>query len=42
MKKTVDQLSDKHKFESTVVTLFGGYLNLRADAFEQQISKTEE
>ena len=42
MKKTVDQFSDKHKFESTVVTLFGGYLNSRADSFEQQISKTEE
>jgi hypothetical protein len=42
MKKTVDQFSDKHKFESTVVTLFSGYLNSRADSFEQQISKTEE
>jgi hypothetical protein len=42
MKKTVDQLTDKQKFESTVVTLFSGYLNTRADAFEQQISKTEE
>jgi glycosyltransferase involved in cell wall biosynthesis len=42
MKKTVDQLSDKQKFESTVVTLFSGYLNTRADSFEQQILKTEE
>jgi hypothetical protein len=42
MKKTVEQLSDKQKFESTVVTLFSGYLNSRADSFEEQISKTEE
>ena len=42
MKKTVNQLSDKQKFESTVVTLFSGYLNSRADSFEEQISKTEE
>lgn len=42
MKKTIDQFSDKQKFESTVVTLFSGYLNSRADSFEQQISKTEE
>jgi hypothetical protein len=42
MKKTSEQFSDKQKFESTVVTLFEGYLNTRADAFEQQITKTEE
>jgi hypothetical protein len=42
MKKTVEPFSDKHKFESSVVTLFSGYLNNRADSFEQQISKTEE
>jgi len=42
MKKTVEQFSDKQKFESNVVTLFSGYLNSRADSFEQQISKTEE
>ena len=42
MKKTSQEFSDKQKFESTVVTLFEGYLNTRADAFEQQITKTEE
>jgi glycosyltransferase involved in cell wall biosynthesis len=42
MKKTIELISDKQKFESSVVTLFSGYLNTRADAFEQQISKTEE
>lgn len=42
MKKTSDQYSDKQKFESTVVSLFDGYLTTRADAFEQQITKTEE
>jgi hypothetical protein len=42
MKKTLELLSDKQKFELNVVTLFTGYLNSRADSFEQQISKTEE
>lgn len=42
MKKTSDQFSDKQKFESSVVSLFENYLNTRADAFEQQITKTEE
>lgn len=42
MKKTAERYSDKQKFESTLITLFGGYLNTRADSFEQQISKTEE
>jgi hypothetical protein len=42
IKKTSEQFSDKQKFESNVVTLFEGYLNTRADAFEQQITKTEE
>ena len=42
MKKTVEPFSDKNKFESSIVTLFSGYLNNRADSFEQQISKTEE
>jgi len=42
MKKTVEQFSDKQKFDSSVVTLFTTYLNTRADSFEQQISKTEE
>ena len=42
MKKTVEQFSDKQKFDSSVVTLFSTYLNTRADSFEQQISKTEK
>jgi len=42
MKKTLELLSDKQKFELNVVTLFTSYLNSRADSFEQQISKTEE
>jgi hypothetical protein len=42
MKKTSEQFSDKQKFESTVISLFEGYLNTRANAFEQQITKTEE
>ena len=42
MKKTVERYSDKQKFESAVVDLFEGYLKIRADSFENQISKTEE
>jgi hypothetical protein len=42
MKKTSEQFSDKQKFESTLVSLFEGYFSTRADAFEQQITKTEE
>jgi hypothetical protein len=42
MKETVDRYTDKQKFETSVVSLFESYLNNRADAFENQISKTEE
>jgi hypothetical protein len=42
MKKTSEQFSDKQKFESTLVSLFEGYFSTRAEAFEQQITKTEE
>lgn len=42
MKTTVDRYSDKQKFESSIVSLFEGYLKTRADSFENQISKTEE
>jgi hypothetical protein len=42
MKKTSDKFSDKQKFELAVVSLFEGYLNTRANSFEEQISKTEE
>ena len=42
MKETVERYTDKQKFESSIVSLFDGYLSSRADAFENQISKTEE
>jgi hypothetical protein len=42
MKGTVERYTDKQKFESSIVSLFDGYLTARADAFENQISKTEE
>ena len=42
MKKTADKFSDKQKFDLAVVALFEGYLNTRANSFEEQISKTEE
>jgi hypothetical protein len=42
MKETVERYTDKQKFESSIVSLFDGYLSNRADAFENQISKTEE
>ena len=42
MKKTSDKFSDKQKFDLAVVSLFEGYLNTRANSFEEQISKTEE
>lgn len=42
MKETVERYTDKQKFESSIVSLFDGYLTARADAFENQISKTEE
>ena len=42
MKKTVERYSDKQKFESSIVSIFEGYLKTRADSFENQISKTEE
>jgi hypothetical protein len=42
MKKTVESYTNKQEFDSNVVSLFEGYLNTRADSFEQQITKTEE
>jgi glycosyltransferase involved in cell wall biosynthesis len=42
MKKTVETYTNKQEFDSTVVSLFENYLNVRAESFEQQISKTEE
>ena len=42
MKKTVENYTNKQEFDSSVVSLFENYLNVRADSFEQQIIKTEE
>jgi len=42
MKKTVEKYTNKQEFDSNVTTLFGGYLTVRANSFEEQISKTEE
>jgi len=42
MKTTVENYTNKQEFDSTVISLFENYLNVRAESFEQQISKTEE
>jgi hypothetical protein len=42
MKKTVENYMNKQEFESKIISLFENYLTVRADSFEQQISKTEE
>jgi len=42
MKQTSEQYTNKQEFDESVISLFDSYLTLRADAFEQQISKTEE
>ena len=42
MKKTAQKYSDKQEFESSVVSLFEGYIKTRTESFEEQISKTEE
>jgi hypothetical protein len=42
MKKTADQYNNKQEFDSNVVSLFENYLTVRANSFEEQISKTEE
>ena len=42
MKKTVENYTNKQEFDSKVISLFENYLNVRAESFEQQISKTEE
>ena len=42
METTISQYKDKQKFESDVLKLFNNFLNVRADNFESQISKTEE
>ena len=42
MKTTSEKYKNKQEFDSKVISLFDGYLTLRADSFEQQISKTEE
>jgi len=42
MKTTVENYTNKQEFDSKVISLFENYLNVRAESFEQQISKTEE
>ena len=42
MKNTVEKYQDKQEFDSKVISLFDGYLSVRAEAFEQQLNKTEE
>ena len=42
MKKTVENYTNKQEFDSSVTSLFEEYLNVRANSFEEQISKTEE
>jgi hypothetical protein len=42
MKTTVEKYTNKQEFESKIISLFDNYLTVRADSFEQQISKTEE
>ena len=42
MQKTAKEFMNKQEFDSKVISLFEGYLNTRADSFEEQISKTEE
>ena len=42
MEKTVKKYSDKQKFESSVIKQFDDYITVRAEAFENQINKTEE
>jgi hypothetical protein len=42
MKKTAEKYSDKQQFESSVTSLFEGFLTNRAKSFEEQINKTEE
>ena len=42
MKKTVEKYTNKQEFDTNVIELFSGYLNVRANSFEEQISKTEE
>jgi hypothetical protein len=42
MKTTVEKYTNKQEFESKIISLFDNYLTIRADSFEQQISKTEE
>jgi hypothetical protein len=42
MKQTVENYTNKQEFESKIISLFDNYLSIRADSFEQQISKTEE
>lgn len=42
MKQTVEKYQNKQEFDSKVVSLFDGYLSVRAQSFEEQLNKTEE
>lgn len=42
MSETVVKYQNKTDFEKNLINIFTQYLNLRADAFESQISKTED
>ena len=42
IKNTASKYQNKKEFEDSVVSLFTSYLTHRADAFEEQLNKTEE
>lgn len=42
MAKTAEKYSNKIQFENDVKSLFSGYFDTRINAFEEQLSKTEE
>lgn len=42
MKTTSEKYTNKQEFDTKVTSLFEGYLTSRADAFEQQLNKTED
>lgn len=39
MEETAKRFTDKQKFDTTVSSVFEGYMNTRADSFEEQLSK---
>jgi hypothetical protein len=42
MKNTVSKYQNKKEFEGIITSLFDTYLTQRANAFEEQLNKTEE